>query len=87
MEDGDREKYHVISRIQDFVFYSKKMGCIRFFSSQVYNKDWYQTSKLSNYKICAHMGSLRENLTLLHVRSLISPFVIHLLESISKLAL
>ena len=51
MEDGDREKYHVISRIQDFVFYSKKMGCIRFFSSQVYNKDWYQTSKLSNYKI------------------------------------
>ena len=58
MEDGDREKYHVISRIQDFVFYSRKMGCIRCISSQVYNKDWYQTSKLSNYKICAHTHGL-----------------------------
>ena len=29
MEDGDTEKYHVSSVIQDFVFSSLKKGCIR----------------------------------------------------------
>ena len=29
MEDGDTEKYHVSSLIQDFVFSSQKKGCIR----------------------------------------------------------
>ena len=38
MEDGDTEKYHVSSLIQGFVFFSRKMGCIRCISSQVYNK-------------------------------------------------
>ena len=38
MEDGDTEKYHVSSLIQDVVFSIKKMGCIRCISSQVYNK-------------------------------------------------
>ena len=38
MEDGDTEKYHVSSLIQDFVFSSKKVGCIRCISSLVYNK-------------------------------------------------
>ena len=28
MEDGDTEIYHVSSLIQDFVFSSRKMGCI-----------------------------------------------------------
>ena len=41
MEDGDTEKYHVSSLIQDFVFASRKMGCIRCVSSQVYNKRYY----------------------------------------------
>ena len=38
MEDGDKENYHVSSLIQDVVFSSRKMGCIRRISSQVYNK-------------------------------------------------
>ena len=29
MEDGDTEKYHPSSLIQDFVFLSRKIGCIR----------------------------------------------------------
>ena len=29
MEDGDTEKYHISSAIQDFVFSSLKRGCIR----------------------------------------------------------
>ena len=29
MEDGDTEKYHLSSMIQDFVFLSQKKGCIR----------------------------------------------------------
>ena len=33
MEDGDTEKYHVCSLIQDVVFSSRKMGCTRCFSS------------------------------------------------------
>ena len=28
MEDGDTEKYHASSVIQDFVFLSRKGGCI-----------------------------------------------------------
>ena len=38
MEDGDTEKYHVTcsSLIQDFVFSSRKMDCIRYILSQVY---------------------------------------------------
>ena len=31
MEDCDTEKYHASSLIQDFVFSSSKMGCIRCF--------------------------------------------------------
>ena len=38
MEDGDTEKYHASGSIQDFVFSSRKTGCIRCISSQVYNK-------------------------------------------------
>ena len=38
MEDGDTEKYHQIRVIQDFVFLSRKRGCIRCISLQVYNK-------------------------------------------------
>ena len=43
MEDGDTEKYHFSSLIQDSVFSSRKMGCIRSISSQVYNKTHYNT--------------------------------------------
>ena len=38
MEDGYTEKYHASSVIQDFVFLSLKMCCIRCISLQVYNK-------------------------------------------------
>ena len=38
MEDGDTEKYHPSRVIQDFVFLSRKMGCIRCISLQVYTK-------------------------------------------------
>ena len=41
MEDGDTEKYHASSLIQDFVSSSRKMGCIRCISSQVYNNKKY----------------------------------------------
>ena len=41
MEDGDTEKYHVSSVIQDFVFLSWKKGCIRCISLLVYNKEGY----------------------------------------------
>ena len=37
MEDGDTEKYHLSSVIQDFVFSSRKSSCIRCISLQVYN--------------------------------------------------
>ena len=44
MEDGDTEKYHPSSVIQDFVFLSRKSSCIRCISLQVYNKrKSYQT--------------------------------------------
>ena len=43
MQDGDAEKYHASSLIQAFVFPSRKMGCIRSISSQVYNKMTYHT--------------------------------------------
>ena len=42
MEDGDTEKYHLSRVIQDFVFSSRKWGCIRCISLQVYNKNVYQ---------------------------------------------
>ena len=42
MEDGDTEKYHPSSMIQDFVFLSRKRSCIRCISLQVYNKYGYQ---------------------------------------------
>ena len=32
------EKYQVSSLIQEFVFSSRKMGCIKCISSQIYNK-------------------------------------------------
>ena len=43
MEDGDTEKYHPSRVIQDFVFLSRKSGCIRCISLQVYNKIKYHT--------------------------------------------
>ena len=43
MEDGDTEKYHISSLIQDVVFSSRKMGCIRCISSQLYNNLMYYT--------------------------------------------
>ena len=46
MEDGDKEKYHPSRVIQDFVFLSRKRGCIRCISLQVYNK----TFELSVFK-------------------------------------
>ena len=42
MEAGDTEKYQASSLIQGFVFSSRKMGCIRSISSQVYNKIIYK---------------------------------------------
>ena len=39
MENGDTEKYHPSSVIQDFVFSSRKSSCIRCISLQVYNKN------------------------------------------------
>ena len=42
MEDGDTEKYHPSSVIQEFVvFSSQKSSCIRCISLQVYNKNLY----------------------------------------------
>ena len=38
MEDGDTEKYQPSRVIQDFVFLSRKRGCISCISLQVYNK-------------------------------------------------
>ena len=43
MEDADREKYHPSIVIQDFVFLSRRRGCIRCLSLQVYNKIKYHT--------------------------------------------
>ena len=40
MEDGDMEKYHVSSVIQDFIFSNQKKGCIRCIQLQVYNKTY-----------------------------------------------
>ena len=37
------EKYHPSRVIQDFVFLSRKRGCIRCISLQVYNKSLEQT--------------------------------------------
>ena len=41
MEDVDTEKYHLSSVIQNFIFSSRKSGCIRSISLQVYNKLCY----------------------------------------------
>ena len=41
MDDGDTEKYHPSRVIQDFVFLSRKRGCIRCISLQVYNEFQY----------------------------------------------
>ena len=46
MEDGDTEKYHASSVLQDFVFLSRRGGCIRCISLQVYNKSLIFTSSL-----------------------------------------
>ena len=45
MEDGDTEKYHPSSVIQDFVYSSGKSSCIRCISLQVYNNLHYYTSR------------------------------------------
>ena len=37
------EKYHPSRVIQDFVFLSRKRGCIRCISLQVYNKMLYES--------------------------------------------
>ena len=39
MENGDTEKDHVSSLIQDFIFSSRKKGYIKCISLQVYNKN------------------------------------------------
>ena len=51
MEDSDTEKYHPNRVIQDFVFLSRKSGCIRCISLQVYNKLKYvaDTGKIQIY--------------------------------------
>ena len=45
MEDGDTGKYLARSLIQDFVFSSRKMGCIRCISAHVYNKCTYMAKR------------------------------------------
>ena len=50
MEDGDTEKYHPSRVIQDFVFLSRKRGCIRCISLQVYNKFAYLSLQNENSK-------------------------------------
>ena len=51
MEDGDTGKYHASSVIQDFVFSSRKKGCIGCISWQVYNKVFYLTwEKIQNFQ-------------------------------------
>ena len=52
MEDGDTEKCHASRVIQEFVFLSRKRGCIRCVSLQVYDKLKYQylTSVVLNFK-------------------------------------
>ena len=58
MEDGDTEKYHASSVIQDFVFLSQKKCCIRCISLQVQS-----TLDTSNFKglgkICQVTSSSR----------------------------
>ena len=39
MENGEMKKYHPSRVIQDFVFLSRKRGCTRCISLQVYNKN------------------------------------------------
>ena len=52
MEDGDTEKDHVSSLMQDFIFSSRKKGYIRCISLQVYNKIKYHTcSRIPNGKV------------------------------------
>ena len=46
MEGGDREKYRPSRVIQDFVLLSRKMGCIRCISLQVYNKKRYLLERI-----------------------------------------
>ena len=48
MEDSDTEKYHLSRVIQDFVFSSRKSGCIGCISLQVYNNINYQDI----YEVC-----------------------------------
>ena len=43
MEDGDTEKYHASSVIQNFAILSWKKCCIRCISLQVFNKMKYRT--------------------------------------------
>ena len=49
MEDGDTEKYLPSRVIQDFVFLSRKRGCIRCISLQGYNKDSYEIQIILKY--------------------------------------
>ena len=56
------EKYHVSSLIQDFVFSSKKMGCIRCISTQVYNKiQGIGCAVRAIYASCAGTAAHRHN--------------------------
>ena len=50
MEDGDTEKYHPSSVIQDFVFLNRKRSCVRCISLQVYNKVCYFLTKYTVIK-------------------------------------
>ena len=46
MENGDTEKYHPSRVIQNSVFLSRKRGCIRCISLQVYNNIETQPNRL-----------------------------------------
>ena len=63
MEGGDTEKYHPSRVMQDFVFLSRKRGCIRCISLQVYNKYIYQRFCLMNFLLARLLAGWISRLT------------------------
>ena len=76
MEDDDTEKYHPSRVIQVFVFLSRKRGCIRCISLQVYNKciyaklltiisigNTYLRMSLIHFIMTAHTGALMQRVS------------------------
>ena len=85
MEDGDTEKYHLSSMIQDFVFLSRKSGCIRCISLQIYNKANYRLMKVKSIAECSngeHSAILSTFIKLLFV---IRIFVLSFFEWLLKM--